>query len=306
MTTHVPALDVPSSPARQRRRARINDHARLSGGAAPACQPGAYPTRRRTLLNTTPPDSDSPQALRAGLVKQLRDQGAIRTDRVADAIGLVPREVFAPEAQLADAYDPQRAVVTKRDKDGLAISSVSAANVQAFMLEQASPQPGENVLEIGSGGMNAAYLAELVGPDGTVTSIDIDPEVTDRARRLLAEAGYERVDVATTDGELGVPDRAPFDLIEVTVGAPDIPRPGWSSSRPAVGSSSRCACAASCAPSPSSGRATIWSAAATSCAASCRCRAQGSGASGWCCCTRSRRRRSGCAWTTATRWTSRP
>ncbi|WP_406205271.1 methyltransferase, FxLD system [Kitasatospora sp. NBC_01560] len=177
-------------------------------------------------MNTTPPDSDSPQALRAGLVKQLRDQGAIRTDRVADAIGLVPREVFAPEAQLADAYDPQRAVVTKRDKDGLAISSVSAANVQAFMLEQASPQPGENVLEIGSGGMNAAYLAELVGPDGTVTSIDIDPEVTDRARRLLAEAGYERVDVATTDGELGVPDRAPFDLIEVTVGAPDIP-PAW-------------------------------------------------------------------------------
>ncbi|MFJ2779778.1 methyltransferase, FxLD system [Kitasatospora sp. NPDC087315] len=176
-------------------------------------------------MNSTPA-SGSPEALRAGLVKQLRDLGAIRTDRVASVIGQVPREAFAPEARLAEAYDPQRAVVTKRDKDGLAISSVSAANVQAFMLEQADPQPGENVLEIGSGGMNAAYLAELVGPAGTVTTLDIDPEVTDRARRLLADAGYDSVHVVTADGEFGAPGRAPFDLIEVTVGAPDIP-PAW-------------------------------------------------------------------------------
>ncbi|MFB8235544.1 methyltransferase, FxLD system [Kitasatospora purpeofusca] len=173
-------------------------------------------------MNNTP----SPHELRAGLVKQLRDQDAIRTDRIADVIGSVPREVFAPEASPTDAYDPNRAVVTKRDPHGLAISSVSAANIQAVMLEQGDPQPGENVLEVGSGGMNAAYLAELVAPGGTVTTLDIDPEVTDRARRLLADTGYDGVHVVTADAEYGAPDRAPYDLIEVTVGAPDIP-PAW-------------------------------------------------------------------------------
>lgn len=40
------------------------------------------------------------------------------------------------------------------------------------------------VLEIGSGGCNAALLAEMAGPAGRVVSMDIDPEVTDRARGL--------------------------------------------------------------------------------------------------------------------------
>jgi protein-L-isoaspartate(D-aspartate) O-methyltransferase len=172
------------------------------------------------------PISDTPDALRTAMVKVLREDGAIRTERVAEVMSRVPREHFAPEALPVDAYDPERPVVTKRDTDGLAISSVSAANVQAFMLEQAGPRPGEKVLEIGSGGMFAAYLAELVGPGGTVTTMDIDPEVTDRARRLLDEAHYERVQVITADGASGVPEQAPFDLIVVTVGAPDVP-PAW-------------------------------------------------------------------------------
>ncbi|MFD7584461.1 methyltransferase, FxLD system [Kitasatospora sp. NPDC059811] len=171
----------------------------------------------------TEPDSGTPETLRAAMVKTLREDGTIRTERVAEVMARVPREHFAPEAQPVDAYDPERPVVTKRDRDGLAISSVSAANVQAFMLEQADPRPGENVLEIGSGGMFAAYLAELVAPDGAVTTMDIDPEVTGRARRM---AGYVHVRVVTADGAFGVPEHGPFDLIVVTVGAPDVP-PAW-------------------------------------------------------------------------------
>jgi protein-L-isoaspartate(D-aspartate) O-methyltransferase len=91
------------------------------------------------------------------------------------------------------------------------------------MLEQAELMPGMTVLEVGSGGLNAAYLAEIVGPHGRVVSVDIDPEITGRAATLLQQAGYgDRVRVVTADAEHGVPDEGPFDAIIVTVGAWDI------------------------------------------------------------------------------------
>jgi protein-L-isoaspartate(D-aspartate) O-methyltransferase len=82
------------------------------------------------------------------------------------------------------------------------------------------------VLEIGSGGYNAALLRELVGPSGSVTTVDIDPDVTDRATACLAAAGYDDVTVLCVDAEQPVdPDRS-FDVIIVTVGAWDI-SPAW-------------------------------------------------------------------------------
>src|SRR5262249_23692318 len=80
------------------------------------------------------------------------------------------------------------------------------------------------VLEVGSGGYNAALLAELVGPSGQVTTIDIDPDITERARSLLDAAGYPRVNVVLADAEGGVPEHAPYDRILVTAGAWDIPQ----------------------------------------------------------------------------------
>lgn len=82
------------------------------------------------------------------------------------------------------------------------------------------------MLEIGSGGCNAALLAELVGPGGQVTTMDIDPEVTGRAAMLLRRHGYGAVRVVTGDAARGRPERAPFDAIVVTAGAWDIP-PAW-------------------------------------------------------------------------------
>ncbi|WP_307802098.1 methyltransferase, FxLD system [Actinomadura violacea] len=163
---------------------------------------------------------------REGAVEQLIGNGTIVSGVVADAMRTVPRHLFIPEVPPRDAYEPFRAVVTKRDQEGNALSSVSDMHVQAFMLEQAAIEPGMNVLEIGSGGYNAALLAELVGPAGTVTTVDIDPYVTDRASRMLDEAGYSRVNVVLADAEAGVPAHAPYDRILVTVGAWDIP-PAW-------------------------------------------------------------------------------
>src|SRR5262249_49145045 len=109
---------------------------------------------------------------------------------------------------------------------GVTISSVSAPWLQALMLEQAEIAPGMRCLEIGSGGYNAALMAELAGPTGEVTTVDIDPDVTERARRCLASAGYERVNVVLADAEHGVADHAPYDRIIVTVGVWDVP-PAW-------------------------------------------------------------------------------
>ncbi|MFJ2112963.1 MULTISPECIES: methyltransferase, FxLD system [unclassified Streptomyces] len=161
-------------------------------------------------------------ALREKMIVELRGLSAIRTDAVERAVRTVPRHLFMPEETLEGAYAAERALVTKRDERGVALSSVSAARIQAFMLEQADIRPGMRVLEIGSGGYNAALIAELVGDGGEVTTIDIDPDVIDRARSLLPAAGYGHVHALVVDGEEGEPEHAPYDRIVVTVEASDL------------------------------------------------------------------------------------
>jgi protein-L-isoaspartate(D-aspartate) O-methyltransferase len=114
----------------------------------------------------------------------------IHSDAVERAVRAVPRHLFTADASLEHAYAADEAVVLKQDTAGVAQSSVSAPALVAMMLEQAVVRPGDRVLEIGSGGYNAALLAELVGPSGAVTTVDIDPEVTGRAARCLTAAGY--------------------------------------------------------------------------------------------------------------------
>jgi protein-L-isoaspartate(D-aspartate) O-methyltransferase len=167
-----------------------------------------------------------PDILRADMVRALRDQDGITSEPVAAAFSAVPRHLFAPDAPLELAYDPHGIVPVKKDEHGLNISVMSAAHLQAVMLEQAGIEPGMKVLEIGSGGYNAALIQELVGSDGEVTTVDIDRDVVDRARLCLDDAGYSQVKTVLADAEVGVPDGAPYDRIIVTVAAWDIP-PSW-------------------------------------------------------------------------------
>jgi protein-L-isoaspartate(D-aspartate) O-methyltransferase len=183
----------------------------------------------RDDLSDRPGDADEAaraEPLREAMIGKLREMGAIRSDRVAEVFRAVPRHLFTPGAPREKVYTPTAAVHVKCDEHGVPISTVSAPELQAFMLEQADLRPGMNVLEIGSGGVNAAMMAWLVGGEGTVTTVDIDPDVTDRASRLLDTAGYARVNVVLADAEHGVPEHAPYDRIIVTVGAWDIP-PAW-------------------------------------------------------------------------------
>lgn len=164
--------------------------------------------------------------LRTQMVDVLTRDGYLTDEAVERAMRTVPRHLFAPEADLEAAHDPYKAVITKHDEYGVATSSVSAPQIQAMMLEQASLRPGDHVLEVGSGGYNAALIAEMVGVNGQVTTVDIDPDVTDRAARLLKDVGYDRVRVVTADADHGLSEHAPYDRILVTVGAWDVP-PGW-------------------------------------------------------------------------------
>jgi protein-L-isoaspartate(D-aspartate) O-methyltransferase len=177
------------------------------------------------MTNTTV-EPDEATRLRNTVVDTLRSEGWITSSGVEAVMRAVPRHEFAPEASLEKAYEPYAAVVTKTDEHGVQLSSVSAPQIQALMLEQAQVRPGMQVLEIGSGGLNAAYLAELVGTDGKVTTVDIDPVVTDRASRLLDEHGYSRVTVVTADAAEPIPGLGKVDVVMVTVGAWDIP-PAW-------------------------------------------------------------------------------
>ncbi|WP_229816108.1 SAM-dependent methyltransferase [Streptomyces lucensis] len=154
------------------------------------------------------------------------DGGCAPSEPVRDALRTVPRHRFAPEVNLAAAYDGgDRALITRRDETGTAISSVSAAWLQADMLESLRLRPGAIMFEAASGGYNAA-----AGPDGRVVSVDIDPWVVRRTRAFLTEARSGRVTAVEADAPLGAPahlvPRGGFDGSMITYNCWDI-SPAW-------------------------------------------------------------------------------
>lgn len=166
------------------------------------------------------------------LIDQLATKGLLDNPRQRAAFQAVRREHFLPGVDLDRIYRDD-AVTIQAGPGGAVTSSSSQPSIMAMMLAQLDPQPGDHVLEIGAGtGYNAALLAHLVGPSGQVTTIDIDPAITQTARANLARAGVGAaetaadVEVRTGDGWLGVADRAPFDRIQVTVGVWDL-APAW-------------------------------------------------------------------------------
>ncbi|WP_250000196.1 methyltransferase, FxLD system [Actinoplanes sp. M2I2] len=175
-------------------------------------------------------DSDvtraNPEDARRQLVDGLTSRGWITQPQVAAAFAAVPRHLFTPAGTSLETAYADTVVITRRGPDGKATSSISAPWLQAHMLEAARLRPGARVLEIGSGGYNAALIAEIVGPAGTVVSVDIDPQVVANAQDALSRTGYDRVRAVHADGEHGFPPDGPYDAVIVTVEAGDIP-PAW-------------------------------------------------------------------------------
>ena len=144
---------------------------------------------------------------------QIKARG-IRSDAVLDAMARVPRHLFVPAHLERRAYDDTPLPI------GLG-QTISQPFIVAYMTEALQTARDQTVLEIGTGsGYQAAVLAELVRE---VYTIEIVPELADRARLTLAQAGYRNVHVRTGNGYLGWPELAPFARIIVTAAPDQIP-----------------------------------------------------------------------------------
>ena len=142
--------------------------------------------------------------------EQLRGRD-IRSVRVLDAMLKVPRHLFVPEEQRARAYTDSPLPIGYEQ-------TISQPYIVAFMTEMLRPEPGQRVLEVGTGsGYQAAVLSEL---GAEVFTIEIVPPLADRARATLQRLGYRKIQVRTGNGYAGWPEHAPYDRIAVTA-APD-------------------------------------------------------------------------------------
>lgn len=142
--------------------------------------------------------------------RQIRERG-ITDSAVLAALRAVPRHRFVPEHLAASAYDDRPLPIGHEQ-------TISQPYVVAYMTEAAAVSGAAKVLEIGTGsGYQAAVLAEIAE---RVHTIEIVPALAERSRALLAELGYDNVEVRTGDGYRGWPSEAPFDAIVVTA-APD-------------------------------------------------------------------------------------
>jgi protein-L-isoaspartate(D-aspartate) O-methyltransferase len=156
---------------------------------------------------------------RERLVKNLRNQGYIKTERVEKAFLTVPREIFLPDSMKSFAY-----VDTPLDiGQG---QTISAPHMVAIMCEALNIGDNQKILEIGTGsGYHAAIVAQLVGEKGIVYSIERFRFLAENAKKNLKRIGYMNVIVEVGDGSCGLSSYEPYDRIYVTCAAPYIPQP---------------------------------------------------------------------------------
>lgn len=168
---------------------------------------------------------EAARVARQRLVDRLVAAGSLTGVAVEAAMRSVPRHAFLPQMPLEVAYQDE-AIPTKV-VGGDCLSSCSQPAMIAIMLDQLEVEPGQRVLEIGAGtGYNAALLAHLAAPTGSVVSLDIDSDLVEGARAHLAGAGIKGVELHCADGAGGWGAGAPYDRIVATVGVSDV-APAW-------------------------------------------------------------------------------
>jgi protein-L-isoaspartate(D-aspartate) O-methyltransferase len=129
------------------------------------------------------------------------------------------------QQHLATLYADHPLTLVGDDDDNVP-STISQPSFVLRMLDLLQFQPGQTVLELGSGsGWNAALIGQLVGPSGKVYSLEIIPEVAERAAATIAELGITNVQVIAGDGGAAYAARGPYDRIAFTAGTYDLPRP---------------------------------------------------------------------------------
>ncbi len=146
---------------------------------------------------------------------QIRARGVVDT-RVLEVMGAIPRSRFVPAAQRKHAYEDRPLPIGHGQM-------ISQPYMVAVMTELLRLEPGDRVLEVGTGsGYQAAVLSRLAR---RVFTIEILAPLAERARGTLHSLGFDNVVVVTGDGYRGLPDEAPFDGILVTAAPAEVPQP---------------------------------------------------------------------------------
>jgi len=153
---------------------------------------------------------------RSLMVAEQIEQRGVHDPRVLGAMRRVPRELFVPPEQRTWAFHDGPLPIGWKQ-------TISQPYIVAYMAEQLHLTGNENVLEIGAGsGYQAAVLSLLAA---TVHTIELVPELAEKARLNLFGLGYKNVIVHTGDGTLGWLPAAPYHGVIVTAAAPRPPQP---------------------------------------------------------------------------------
>jgi protein-L-isoaspartate(D-aspartate) O-methyltransferase len=151
-------------------------------------------------------------------VRSLEAQGLLKSARIKAALLKVRREDFIPREYRDYAYEEVPLPLPG------AAATISCPHSYPLFYEPLGLDRGQRFLEIGAGsGYGAAVAREVVGDQGRVISVEIDPVTSEFARRNLERAGYADVLVVLGDGWLGYPEAAPYDRVAVTAACPEMP-----------------------------------------------------------------------------------
>ena len=153
-------------------------------------------------------------------VRQLLREGYLRSDRIKKAMLKVAREDFIPDDHRDYAYLEVPLPLPGRE------STISCPHSYPLFYEPLDLDRGHRLLEIGLGsGYGTALAREIVGSEGLVVSIEIDPLTFEFAKKNIEKAGYADYITATVDGGLGYAKLAPYDRVCVTAACLEIPPP---------------------------------------------------------------------------------
>lgn len=184
--------------------------------AAGPAAPWGDPVGGSSVARAQDVGAERDRMVREQLAAEAPFREAITDSAVLDAMRAVPRHRFVPPTLREAAYADRPLPIGHGQ-------TISQPWIVARMTELVRPEPGDTVLEVGTGsGYQAAVLAEVVDH---VFTIEIIGELARSARQRLRELGYDNVTVRHGDGYRGWPEHAPFDAIVVTAAPEQIPEP---------------------------------------------------------------------------------